>query len=200
MSPLTSKLTEKTAAELIQIQAKGEANAETITKAFLEAIKAKDPKVKSFLLVNEEAALATARSIDSRRAKGEKLGTLAGVPIAVKDNICTKGITTTCGSKILEHFVPPYDAHVTEKLHQADAVRAAVGICEHVAVGEVPRSRVEADVRAVLEPPRRRSERRNRGDVRGGRRDGVTRSDYKMTQLQETLHYVCRSDYKKTEL
>jgi len=53
MSNLTSKLTEKTAAELIQIQAKGEANAETITKAFLEAIKAKDPKVKSFLLVNE---------------------------------------------------------------------------------------------------------------------------------------------------
>lgn len=122
MSNLTSKLTEKTAAELIQIQAKGEANAETITKAFLEAIKAKDPKVKSFLLVNEEAALATARSIDSRRSKGEKLGTLAGVPIAVKDNICTKGITTTCGSKMLEHFVPPYDAHVTEKLHQADAV------------------------------------------------------------------------------
>ena len=122
MSTSTSKLTEKTAAELIQIQAKGEANAETITKAFLEAIKAKDPKVKSFLLVNEEAALATARSIDSRRSKGEKLGTLAGVPIAVKDNICTKGITTTCGSKILEHFVPPYDAHVTEKLHQADAV------------------------------------------------------------------------------
>jgi aspartyl-tRNA(Asn)/glutamyl-tRNA(Gln) amidotransferase subunit A len=122
MSTSTSKLTEKTAAELIQIQAKGEANAETITKAFLEAIKAKDPKVKSFLLVNEEAALATARSIDSRRSKGEKLGTLAGVPIAVKDNICTKGITTTCGSKMLEHFVPPYDAHVTEKLHQADAV------------------------------------------------------------------------------
>ena len=122
MSTSTSKLTEKTAAELIQIQAKGEANAETITKAFLEAIKAKDPRVKSFLLVNEEAALATARSIDSRRSKGEKLGTLAGVPIAVKDNICTKGITTTCGSKILEHFVPPYDAHVTEKLYQADAV------------------------------------------------------------------------------
>lgn len=122
MSTTTSNLTEKTACELIQIQANNEASAETITRAFLDLIKAREPKVKSFLKINEETALATAKSIDLKRAKGEKLGPLAGVPIAVKDNICIKGTATTCGSKILENFIPPYDAHVTEKLQQADAV------------------------------------------------------------------------------
>ncbi|NDH07812.1 hypothetical protein EBX93_18175, partial [bacterium] len=113
MSTTTSNLTEKTACELIQIQANNEASAETITRAFLDLIKAREPKVKSFLKINEETALATAKSIDLNRAKGEKLGPLAGVPIAVKDNICIKGTATTCGSKILENFIPPYDAHVT---------------------------------------------------------------------------------------
>ena len=113
---------ERTATELLALQARGEATAEAITEAFLGSIRTRDSKVKAFLHVDEEAARQQARAIDARRAKGEKLGALAGVPVAVKDVLCTKGVPTTCGSKMLQNFVPPYDAHVVERLKAADAV------------------------------------------------------------------------------
>src|SRR3954462_13439090 len=105
-------LIERTATELLGLQAKGEATAEAITDAFLAAIRARDPQVKAFLHVDEDAARQHARAVDAKRKKGEKLGALAGVPVAVKDVLCTRGIPTTCSSKMLKDFVPPYDAHV----------------------------------------------------------------------------------------
>src|SRR5204863_6227143 len=72
--------------------------------------------------VDESAALAQARAVDAKRQRGEPLGTLAGLPVAVKDVLCTQGQPTTCGSKVLQNFVPPYDAYVITKLKQADAV------------------------------------------------------------------------------
>jgi aspartyl-tRNA(Asn)/glutamyl-tRNA(Gln) amidotransferase subunit A len=113
---------ERTAAELLAIQAKGEASAEAITDAFLAAIRQRDPKVKAFLHVDEDAAREQARAVDRKRKVGEKLGALAGVPVAIKDVLCTRGVPTTCGSKILKNFVPPYNAHVVDRLHNADAV------------------------------------------------------------------------------
>ena len=76
----------------------------------------------AFLHLEPEAVRRRAREIDDRLAKGEDVGPLAGVPVALKDNLCTRGMPTTCGSRILESFVPPYDAHVVQRLRQAGAV------------------------------------------------------------------------------
>jgi aspartyl-tRNA(Asn)/glutamyl-tRNA(Gln) amidotransferase subunit A len=88
----------------------------------LERIEKADGRVKAFLTVTKDAALAQAASIDERLARGEAVGPLAGVPVAVKDNLCTAGVRTTCASKILDTYVPPYDATVVERLKKADAV------------------------------------------------------------------------------
>jgi aspartyl-tRNA(Asn)/glutamyl-tRNA(Gln) amidotransferase subunit A len=112
---------ERTAAELLSAQAQGE-TAERIAQAFLDSIRRRDPKVKAFLHVDESAALEQARAIDARRKNGDPLGRLAGVPVAVKDVLCIQGRPTTCGSKILQDFIPPYDAHVISRLKEADAV------------------------------------------------------------------------------
>ncbi len=115
-------LHERSARELLRDLEAGALSAVDATTAFLEAIRHRDPKVKSFLHVDEAGALALAAAVDARRRRGEPLGPLAGVPVAVKDVLCTRGLRTTCGSKILARFVPPYDAHVIERLRAADAV------------------------------------------------------------------------------
>lgn len=92
------------------------------TKVCLDRIEQVDSRVKAFLRVDSEGALAAAADIDRRRSQGLPVGLLAGVPIALKDILCTRGQPTTCGSKMLERFVPPYDATVVRKLREADAV------------------------------------------------------------------------------
>jgi aspartyl-tRNA(Asn)/glutamyl-tRNA(Gln) amidotransferase subunit A len=113
---------ERTASELLSCLGRGDLTSETLTAEFLKAIRERDPRVRAFLRVDETAALEQARVIAERRRRGEPLGALAGLPIAVKDNICTAGQPTTCASKMLQHFVPPYDAHVLTRLKQADAI------------------------------------------------------------------------------
>jgi aspartyl-tRNA(Asn)/glutamyl-tRNA(Gln) amidotransferase subunit A len=115
-------LTERTAGELSGLLAQGEVTAEALAAAFLEAIRARDERVRAFLSVDGEAALAQARAVDARRRAGQPLGKLAGLPVAVKDVLCTRGQRTSCGSKILANYVPPYDAHVITRLRDADAV------------------------------------------------------------------------------
>ena len=113
--------TDRTVAELLAAQPLGE-SAEQIARAFLDAIRQREPKVRAFLHIDEARALEQARAVDAKRKRGETLGRLAGVPIAVKDVLCTRGRPTTCGSKMLEQFKPPYDAHVVSRLQEADAV------------------------------------------------------------------------------
>src|SRR5262249_12868949 len=115
-------LTEKTAAELLAIQAAGQATASEIADAFLAAIRKRDPKLRAFVHVDEADARRQAAAVDAKRKAGQPLGKLAGVPVAVKDVLCTRGTRTTCASKILANFVPPYNAHVVERLKAEDAV------------------------------------------------------------------------------
>ena len=100
----------------------GELTAVQAAEAYLASIRENDPSIRAYLSVLEEKAMGQAAETDRRRARGETLSPLAGVPAGIKDNICTKGVTTTCASRMLEHFVPPYSAHVIEKLEEAGAV------------------------------------------------------------------------------
>ncbi|MGA6154917.1 Asp-tRNA(Asn)/Glu-tRNA(Gln) amidotransferase subunit GatA [Stenotrophomonas sp. NPDC087984] len=115
-------LTRLTAAEIAARIASGEVTAVEVTEAHLARIEAVDEKVHAFLHVDREGALAQARAVDEKRERGAELGPLAGVPLALKDIFTTKGIPTTVGSKILEGWIPPYDATVTQRLRDADVV------------------------------------------------------------------------------
>ncbi|MFE2106402.1 Asp-tRNA(Asn)/Glu-tRNA(Gln) amidotransferase subunit GatA [Kitasatospora sp. NPDC059463] len=111
-----------TAADTAAAIAKGEVSAVEVAQAHLDRIEAVDQKVNAFLHVDTEGALSAARAVDEKRAKGEELGPLAGVPLALKDVFTTKGVPTTCGSKILEGWIPPYDATLTSRLKDAGVV------------------------------------------------------------------------------
>ncbi|MFH1259933.1 MAG: Asp-tRNA(Asn)/Glu-tRNA(Gln) amidotransferase subunit GatA [Elusimicrobiota bacterium] len=99
-----------------------EISAQEAVKAYLGRIAQLNPKLFAFVNVLEKEALARAGGIDQRIAEGQEVGALAGVPVAIKDNLCIKGVGATCSSKILENFISPYNATVIEKLEQADAV------------------------------------------------------------------------------
>ncbi|MBC1261000.1 Asp-tRNA(Asn)/Glu-tRNA(Gln) amidotransferase subunit GatA [Synechococcus sp. BSF8S] len=101
---------------------RGEVSARELTDQHLARIEAVDGTLHSFLEVTTERARADADRVDAARAAGESLPPLAGVPLAIKDNLCTKGIRTTCSSRMLEQFVPPYESTVTERLWQAGGI------------------------------------------------------------------------------
>lgn len=107
--------------ELQALLAKGEVSAVDITQSALSRIDAVEPKVNAFITLDKEGALAMAEDADQMRAKGRG-GSLCGIPLAIKDVLCTKGMRTTAGSKILEPFIPPYDATVISKLKEEGAV------------------------------------------------------------------------------
>ncbi|AXH96079.1 Asp-tRNA(Asn)/Glu-tRNA(Gln) amidotransferase subunit GatA [Ornithinimicrobium avium] len=115
----TSDLTRLTAVQMADGLAAGDFTAVELTQAHLDRIERLNPALNAFLLVDAEGALATAANVDEARAAGEDLPRLAGVPVAVKDIACTQGLTTTAGSRMLEHFVPPYDATIVTRLKDA---------------------------------------------------------------------------------
>ena len=116
------QLNEMAAHELAPRIKSGEVKAEEAARDVLRLIEEQDPAINAYLAVRPESVIEDARDVDRRVAAGESTGVLAGVPIAIKDAICTRGLETTCASRILEGFVPPYDATVIARLREADAV------------------------------------------------------------------------------
>ena len=112
----------KSAAQMAEALAKGETTSVELTQAHLDRIAAVDGQVKAFLHVDTEGALAQAKDVDARRAKGENLSPIAGIPLALKDVLVQKGVPTTAGSKILQGWRPPYDSTVVSKLKSAGVV------------------------------------------------------------------------------
>ncbi len=115
-------LIDLTAAELLRRLKSGEVTSVEVTRAFLDRIQAVDDRVQAYLAVDGQRAMERAEEIDSRRSKGQLIGLLGGMPVAIKDLLCTQGQTTSCASKMLEQFQPPYNATAVERLLRADAV------------------------------------------------------------------------------
>ncbi len=130
-----TELTRMTAAELGGLLAAGEVSAVQVARAHLDRIAEVDAQVHAFLHVDAEGALAAARAVDEARAAGAQLGPLAGVPVAVKDVITTKGIPTTAASKILQGWRPPYDATIMTRMRDAGLVMLGKTNMDEFAMG-----------------------------------------------------------------
>jgi aspartyl-tRNA(Asn)/glutamyl-tRNA(Gln) amidotransferase subunit A len=128
-------LIRQSAATLAGAIARKEVSSEEVTRAHLERISQVDERVHAFLFVDPEASIARAREVDQQLAKGALSSPLAGVPIALKDLLATKGVPTTCGSRILEGWKPPYNATIVNKLHAAGVVSLGKTNMDEFAMG-----------------------------------------------------------------
>jgi aspartyl-tRNA(Asn)/glutamyl-tRNA(Gln) amidotransferase subunit A len=124
-----------TAAETAAAIASGDVSAVEVAQGHLDRISVVDDRVHAFLHVDADGALAAAKIVDERRAAGESAGPLAGVPLALKDVIVTAGLPTTCGSRILDGWIPPYDATITTKLRAAGVVVLGKSNMDEFAMG-----------------------------------------------------------------
>ena len=128
-------ITDLSAAQIAAQIKNKELSCREVTAAFLARTEQLEPSVNAFVTVLAQQAIKRAEKLDMRVAAGEDIGPLGGVPIALKDNLCATGIRTTCSSKMLEHFVSPYDAHVVENLDKAGAVVLGKANMDEFAMG-----------------------------------------------------------------
>jgi aspartyl-tRNA(Asn)/glutamyl-tRNA(Gln) amidotransferase subunit A len=129
-------------------------SARELTTEFFARIDRRNPELNAFLALSPEQAFAQADRVDSMIARGEHLPPLAGVPVAVKDVISTAGIPTTCGSRILENYLPPYDATAISRLHAAGAITLGKTNCDEFAMGSSTENSAYGPVRNPVAPDR----------------------------------------------
>ncbi len=133
---------------------KKEFSAVEIAREALEHGERENPKTNAFLLFSSERALENAERVDKKIAAGEEPGLLAGVPVAVKDVILTKGVRTTCGSRMLEHYIPPYDATAIERIEAAGGLIVGKTNCDEFAMGSSNENSAFGPVRNPVAPDR----------------------------------------------
>lgn len=115
-------LNERSACDLIEALKGQQVTARQLTESVFKRIQEKDSEINAYITLDKDGALRKADEVDRKISAGDPVGSLAGIPIALKDLLCTKGLPTTCASRILETFIPPYDATAVARLHEADAV------------------------------------------------------------------------------
>ncbi|MFA5925587.1 MAG: Asp-tRNA(Asn)/Glu-tRNA(Gln) amidotransferase subunit GatA [Parcubacteria group bacterium] len=131
-----------------------EITSEQLTSDYFDVIEKKDPQIEAYLSLNKEFALDKARAVDKKIQSGEKIDLLAGIPCSIKDVICTEGIRTTASSKVLENYVPPYDATVISRLKANDAVILGKTNCDEFAMGSSTENSAYQTTKNPIDPER----------------------------------------------
>ncbi len=131
--------------------AKGEFSSVELTQHCLDRIAKEDSTINAFTYIDAEAALAKAKSIDGMRSRGEPLSPIAGIPISIKDNLCTRSMPTTCGSRMLDGFIPPYDADLVERLQNANGILIGKTNLDEFAMGGSTETSIQGASRNPLD-------------------------------------------------
>lgn len=148
------RLIELTACQLREMILCGEVTAEELTSQVLDRIEEQEEAINAYISIFPEQAISQAREIDRRIEAGDKVGVLAGIPVAVKDNICVQGSLTTCGSYILSNFIPPYDATVVQRLRVEDAIIVGKANMDEFAMGSSSETSYFGPVKNPYDPTR----------------------------------------------